>query len=212
MNHSCSPNAEVEVIETDSGLDLLAIRASRDIPAGTAVTIHYDQRASAKDKRNRLTFWEWNPPTSSKPVGRLQRIQCRCARPCPNRLWRDELGSRTPSIRSALPRSSKNSGNGSTSASSSSSVFRAQNHSSPSQRPSFAPLPPTPRVAAAGQEKAGVAMRRLATAQQGQTAAMKESAPHSTGLFVREHGNIEQDGAEHLHGCVYPGDTQRILF
>ena len=96
MNHSCSPNAEVEVIETDSGLDLLAIKASRDIPAGTAVTIHYDQRASAKDKRNRLTFWEWNPPTSSKPVGRLQRIQCRCARPCPNRLWRDELGSRTP--------------------------------------------------------------------------------------------------------------------
>ena len=55
-------------------------------------------------------------------------------------------------------------------------------------------------------------MRRLATAQQGPAAAMKESAPHSSGLFVREHGNIEQDGAEQLHGCVYPGDTQRILF
>ena len=56
-------------------------------------------------------------------------------------------------------------------------------------------------------------MKRLAIAQQEPAAAMKmESAPHSPGLFVREHGTIERDGDEQLHGCVYPGGAQRILF
>jgi len=89
MNHSCNPNAGVEVIETTSGLDLLAIKASQDIPAGVEVNIHYDQGATAKDKRNRHTFWEWNPPTTKPPTDWRHRIQCGCAKPCPNNLRRD---------------------------------------------------------------------------------------------------------------------------
>ena len=170
MNHSCSPNAEVEVIETDSGLDLLAIKASRDIPARVEVSIHYDQRASAKDKRNRLTFWEWNPPTSSPPVGRWHRIQCGCAKPCPNNLWRDELRSRNIRTQSAPPRSNKNRESRSIPTPSSFVALRAQKHSPPSETPSFAPFLPTPRVLAAN--PAGLATPCPEGAEQERTAAV----------------------------------------
>ena len=75
MNHSCSPNAEVEVIETASGLDLLAVKTLKDIPAGVEVTIHYDQQATEKDKRDHCTFWQWYPPTSKPPTGCWHRIK-----------------------------------------------------------------------------------------------------------------------------------------
>jgi len=99
MNHSCSPNAEVEVIETASGLDLLAVKTLKDIPAGVEVTIHYDQQATEKDKRDHCTFWQWYPPTSRPPTGCWHRIKCGCAQPCPNGLWRDEIRLRTVGTR-----------------------------------------------------------------------------------------------------------------
>jgi hypothetical protein len=95
-------------MQTPSGLDLLIIQAEEDIPAGMAVTIHYDRRASDSEKRNRLTFWRWPrhgdapnlpPPTGSK----LHRIQCGCARNCPNKLWREEVREGPLDIRDRPP-------------------------------------------------------------------------------------------------------------
>ena len=144
MNHSCNPNAEVEVIETASGLDLLIIKASEDIPARVEVNINYDQKANAKDKRDRKTFWEWNLPTTLPPTGLLHRIFCNCAKQhggqtCPNKLWRDEKRLRKVTTW-YMPSPRKRSSAGcSIQMDSSSNVSRTQNFSPTSHNSSAAP-------------------------------------------------------------------------
>jgi hypothetical protein len=72
-----------------------------------AVNIHYDQRASVKDKRNLRTLWNWYPPTGGPPTGCRRRTFCNCAKPCPNTLWRDEIKPRQTTKRRIPPRSNK---------------------------------------------------------------------------------------------------------
>ena len=92
VDHSCSPNCEVEPIQTGPGLELFVLRALDDIPVGAEPTFNYDARATKEMKASGISFWRWSPPVGRVASGK-RRIQCLCAGKaglCPNKLWRDE--------------------------------------------------------------------------------------------------------------------------
>ena len=96
IRHSCNPNCKVVPVHKNSGIELLALEALRDIAKDEEVTIDYDAQAFHTSKQPGLTFWQMRPPTLPLKKGGLCRIECGYAgkgRKCPNRLWRDEPSS-----------------------------------------------------------------------------------------------------------------------
>ncbi len=76
VNHSCDPNCTAEHRETQDGLGILCLAASRDIQEGESITFSYGG-----------SFWSNGPPARAHRGHKIVYCLCQGAA-CPNALWR----------------------------------------------------------------------------------------------------------------------------